>query len=161
MLAAQQLQFRGGHVAGLLLTHPHIDVTAANDNLARTALHYAAEYGGLDLVKACVSMQPDMLNVRDDVEQTPAMMAAARGHVHVVDFLLHQSLLDSSAVDWQGAQPCARTRCICTPSRQSSLLVFAVCCSMDIKRGPSSWWSRGQSKVNGIFQDEAAASGVL
>jgi ankyrin repeat protein len=103
MLAAQQLQTCGPHIASLLLAHARIDVSVADVHLGKTALHHAAEFGGADLVKACIAVEPELLNARDGMEASALMLAAANGHAGIVELLLQQGGVEANARDLYGA----------------------------------------------------------
>jgi ankyrin repeat protein len=102
MLATTQLPFGGSNAASLLLAHKGVKVYLADPHLAKTALHYASEFGSLDLVKACCAVKPEMLNDPDATRLTPWLLAARGGHADVVHFMLDQPQLCCDARDWLG-----------------------------------------------------------
>ena len=103
LLAAQQLQFGGHGCAAALLTHAAIDLTIRDAHLQKCALHYAAEFNGLELAKACIAVCSQQLNAQDSVGMTPFMLAAQAGHASMVALMLRQGCLDANARDWHGA----------------------------------------------------------
>lgn len=104
MLAAQQLQFCGHERVQALLTHGAIDLTVRDAHLQKCALHYAAEFNGLELAKACIAVRSEQLNAQDSLGMTPFMLAAQAGHASMVTLMLQQSCLDANLRDWQGAR---------------------------------------------------------
>lgn len=57
-----------------------------NDNEV-FALHYAAKYGRLTIIKLLLEKRPDLLNLTDSNNHTPIRFAAAHGHLSVVVYL--------------------------------------------------------------------------
>lgn len=111
ILAAQQLQFCGDERVAALLTHGAIDLAVRDTHLQKCALHYAAEFNGLELAKACIAVCDKQVNAQDSLGRTPFMLAAQAGHASMVALMLQQSCLDANLHDWQGAQRLLSSRC--------------------------------------------------
>jgi ankyrin repeat protein len=101
MLATAQPPFPGYHAASLLVAHPGVNISLTNA-LGKTVLHYAAEFGALDIVEACCAAKPDMLNVGDTTGLTPWLLAARGGQVDVVELMLQKPQLRTDARDRVG-----------------------------------------------------------
>lgn len=61
----------------------------ASDGWQKTALHYAAEYGHSDVASALISGAAD-LSATDYKGRSPAMLAAAKGHISVLKTILEK-----------------------------------------------------------------------
>ncbi|KAJ5988029.1 hypothetical protein N7481_003239 [Penicillium waksmanii] len=84
LIVASQFEFAG--VVNLLLAVPGIDVNHA-DIWGKTALHFAAELGREDTVRALVQHHADP-DPKDNENETPLFLAAKNGSVPVVKMLL-------------------------------------------------------------------------
>ena len=63
----------------------------APDNFGDTPIHYAAEYGYLDIIKILLKFNytPNVPNIQG---LTPIALATERGHLIIVKFLAHLEL---------------------------------------------------------------------
>jgi len=50
--------------------------------------HYAAKYGHLDVMDYLLRIKPNALNLKDDRDRTPIILAIVAGHTVLVDFLI-------------------------------------------------------------------------
>lgn len=78
-------QFKSAAIANLLLDVPGIDVNHS-DQSGKTALHFAAELGREDIVRALLQHHADP-DPKDNENETPLFLAAKNGSVPVVKML--------------------------------------------------------------------------
>lgn len=78
-------QFKSADIVNLLLAVPEIDVNHA-DQMGKTALHFAAELGTEDIVRALLQHNADP-DPKDNEDETPLFLAAKNGSVPVVKML--------------------------------------------------------------------------
>ncbi len=67
-----------------------------------TALHYAAAYGWLEIVKLLVEKGHADVNRLNEWKSSPTIIAMLKGHFGIVDYLLSQKDINASLVDDQG-----------------------------------------------------------
>ena len=75
-------------LAQVLAKNKTILMTPINSILCTLPLHRAAQQGRLDIIKVILQAHPDLLNQKDENNQTPLLWAASRGHKEVVDYLI-------------------------------------------------------------------------
>ena len=63
---------------------------ATKDEDARTALHWSASSGSLEVLEWLLSQPGTLVNAQDDAGWTPLMIAVSAGHVEIVVPLLNQ-----------------------------------------------------------------------
>ncbi len=73
-----------------LIEKDHNLINTKNENL-KTAMHYAAQGGHLEIVKYLQSKGSDIL-IRNIADETPLHYAAAGGHENVIKYLLEQGV---------------------------------------------------------------------
>uniref|UniRef100_A0A0R3RID2 ANK_REP_REGION domain-containing protein n=1 Tax=Elaeophora elaphi TaxID=1147741 RepID=A0A0R3RID2_9BILA len=67
---------------------------SGKDDSGRTAVHWAASGGCLEIVKFCVSQHEDDAIALDDMGWTPLMIACSAGRLEVVRYLISLPLVD-------------------------------------------------------------------
>uniref|UniRef100_A0A0N5AJ51 ANK_REP_REGION domain-containing protein n=1 Tax=Syphacia muris TaxID=451379 RepID=A0A0N5AJ51_9BILA len=82
------------------------------DDSGRTAIHWAACGGCLDVVQLCVSRKEDSAGATDDMGWTPLMISSSAGRAEVVAFLLSlpQVLVNAANTNGQTALHYAASR---------------------------------------------------
>lgn len=74
------------------------DINAKTNN-GDQAIHYACQYGFYELVELLLTLDPNLLDITDNLRQTPTIWAAANGHTQIVRYLaslgadIHQTTL--------------------------------------------------------------------
>ncbi|HHF7398480.1 TPA: ankyrin repeat domain-containing protein [Legionella anisa] len=81
-----------------LITIPGIE--ELRDAEKRCALHYAAAFGNVEMIKACV-ITKNYLNARDAYQKTPLIRAAESGNLEAVQFLVELGA-EVGVVDLEG-----------------------------------------------------------
>uniref|UniRef100_A0A915PDL4 ANK_REP_REGION domain-containing protein n=1 Tax=Setaria digitata TaxID=48799 RepID=A0A915PDL4_9BILA len=66
----------------------------AKDDSGRTAIHWAASGGCLEIVQFCISQQEDDAITPDDMGWTPLMIACSAGRLEVVKYLINLPLVN-------------------------------------------------------------------
>jgi ankyrin repeat protein len=100
-------QFKSADMVNLLLTAPGIDVNHA-DQYGKTALHFAAELGTEDIVRALLHNHADP-DPKDNENETPLFLAAKNGSVPVVK-MLHEAGADPNHICDSGAHALGAAR---------------------------------------------------
>jgi ankyrin repeat protein len=62
--------------------------TMAQDTGSHTALHYASRASSFDIVKLLLEKEPDLLDMRTKYAETALLLAAEKGDLKIVEFLL-------------------------------------------------------------------------
>ncbi|XP_048581815.1 serine/threonine-protein phosphatase 6 regulatory ankyrin repeat subunit C isoform X3 [Nematostella vectensis] len=88
----------------LLMNHPGVKMDATTKEMERTALHYAALGGHIEVVSTLISKSTAPLHMRDKHGYTPLHMAAANGYKELVALLIGQGS-DINAVNEDGNTP--------------------------------------------------------
>lgn len=60
-------------------------------NFERKEIHLTCEYGHLEIVKLLLEKNPDLINEVDIHRNSPLIIAASRGHHHIVSYLLSKN----------------------------------------------------------------------
>lgn len=71
-----------------VLKYVTVPIKTIVDYRGQTPLHYAAEHGGLDIVRHLLLLEKDLLNMQDRVGRTALHLAIQNRHFKIVDFLL-------------------------------------------------------------------------
>ncbi|CAH8500013.1 unnamed protein product [Dicrocoelium dendriticum] len=85
-----------GCVDILQLLIEHGAAIDAKDDRGRTTLHYAAEYGHLQIATCLLSICPQLLNSLDDASNTAAHYASKHGHSSLLHLLLNSGAMAGS-----------------------------------------------------------------
>ncbi|KAJ5739725.1 hypothetical protein N7533_012509 [Penicillium manginii] len=75
-----------------------------------TPLHYASEYGYSNLVNLLLTRPDIVIDVQDDTGRTPFFLAAARGHVEILQILLRHNAFPNFKDRYQMTPLCAAIR---------------------------------------------------
>ena len=71
----------------------------------RLPIHFASEYGHVNIVEVLLSQDKSQLNLRDHLGQTPLHKASRNGRKEVVKFLLSQNEIEADPEDNDGWRP--------------------------------------------------------
>ena len=85
-------------MVNLLLAIDKVSTLADSDH--RVALHYAAQYGSKAIVETCCLATLD-INIRDQLEKTPLMLAVEAQNIEAVEVLIQQQA-NVTLVDYRG-----------------------------------------------------------
>ena len=104
-LQAAATEGRTLEVSTLLKNHPDLDVNSATGNDQATALHWASDYGHVEVVKLLLAHPNISVNVKNTFGITPFSYAVTHGHVLVVRELLKDPRVDVKLAEERGCTP--------------------------------------------------------
>uniref|UniRef100_A0A915B8B1 26S proteasome non-ATPase regulatory subunit 10 n=1 Tax=Parascaris univalens TaxID=6257 RepID=A0A915B8B1_PARUN len=84
------------------LLQKYKNLAYSKDDCGRTAIHWAASGGCLEIVQFCICLRNEDAVSADDMGWTPLMIASSAGRLDVVRYLISLPLVDVNATNTNG-----------------------------------------------------------